>query len=167
MATGDPKSDAFHPEEVLRKCVQHIFYERAMFEVALTELHILGQGPPPSDPSTRGARNAWIEVYLLHCRVLTCFLCKPRQQDDLVAADYVPDWSVVELPATLNDSLRSLNKRMFHLSAYRANDVSLESDLELWTDFADTISGLWTRFCEQLEPDMLSLFEAVTEGDEV
>jgi len=64
--------------------------------------------------------SAWVEVLLLHSRVLADFFGKAGSRDDLLATHYSPDWDQESDDVIwLRDHVPAINKRVMHLTAYR------------------------------------------------
>jgi hypothetical protein len=158
----------FHSDSLLGKCVGDVLYEHDMFEVAIVELDVIARTKGAGDELDPRFQNAWVEVYLLHCRSLIYFLCCVRsRKDDLIASDFVEQWSAADLEAPLIDCLGSLNKRLFHLSTYRADRAQGEKDLAKWQNLADPLRVLWMRFCAGLSPNWIAYFETISRGDSI
>jgi hypothetical protein len=76
------------------------------------------------DPEQRDTpeRNAVIESYLLHLRnLIEFFRATELRSDDVVALQYVPNWTVGHHAPTLERAWVSLNKRLNHITTERLN----------------------------------------------
>jgi hypothetical protein len=75
-------------------------------------------GPMQSSADFVVLGNALLEDELLHVRNLDDFLgATTRQQDDVLATDYLPTWTPTRI--LTDDECRDANKRLFHLSLQR------------------------------------------------
>ena len=87
------------------------------------------------------ARNALVEAFALHVRVVSDFLYrpKPRYQSDAVAWDYVPDWQ----PPPMEPWLKKVNARIgpeiAHLS-YKRNTIPKEARNWHFLDIRDELA---------------------------
>jgi hypothetical protein len=99
--------------------------------------------------------NAHIESMLIHARCLVDFFWCERKKDDVVASDYISNWS----PKTdggqelewLEENLgRFIDKRVAHLTAYRCR-VPKEKDAQLVDEVRLKMETLVRRFAERLD----------------
>jgi len=138
--------------DVLKRMAIHIRYEKTMWDWAVEQL--------VSNTEHSVEHNALVEVFHLHTRALTEFFrCKP-QQDDVVASDYVQDWTPGGDMDFLFDALESINKRVGHISTYRLDERrSLSTDAARWSNNVHHLTLIWDRFARSLSADRCRWFE--------
>jgi hypothetical protein len=150
------QSDVQPTAEELPGLARHVAYEIAMANLGATTLLDLGQPRQEGDL----AWSAWVEILLLHSRVLTDFFHRPPHGDDLSASHYLPTWNPdSEDLVWLDGHVPEINKRVMHLTAYRDRQ---ESD---GRDVGDTIRRLNTTtidFLDRLSPDRRAWFPIAT-----
>jgi hypothetical protein len=153
MSSGTESSPT---EAELPGLARHVAYELAMANLGASRLLALGQPQENGDL----VWSAWVEILLLHCRVLTDFFCRLPTRDDLSALHYLPEWDRnSEDLAWLDGHVPEINKRVMHLTAYRDRQ---END---GRDVAETIRRLnlvMIRFLEGLPPDRREWFPIAT-----
>lgn len=114
---------------------QKVFYEFTMFKFLHNRLWLLAEESGAFLPgeivqagtsllATDDKREvfAQLESYLLHARVLRDFFFRaPKYPDDVVASDFLPEWSTYcpSLGTYLNGQELRLNKALAHLSTER------------------------------------------------
>lgn len=143
-------------EAELPGLARHVAYEIAMANLGASRLLALGQ------PQENGdfVWSAWVEVLLLHSRVLTDFFCRPPTRDDLSALHYLPGWDPnSEDLAWLDGHVPEINKRVMHLTAYRERR---ESDGRDVTETIRRLNVVMIRFLEALPPDRRGWFPIAT-----
>lgn len=111
----------------------HLHYEVAMLRGSIAEYSQrynanLNITTLPRNDAGRIACMAFFEVVLLHSRILDEFLVGPPRQDDVVAADYIPNWvppaprpldRVQQVAASALVVRSSINKQLAHFSLER------------------------------------------------
>lgn len=93
---------------------EHVEYEMRMLKAVAEELS--------SSTHTTWVYNALVESFAIHTRVLLDFFYKPRKyRDDVVAEDYVQNWSASCPPKTpdLTDATIRVDKEIVHLTYVR------------------------------------------------
>ena len=104
-------------DDELPLLARDITYEFAMATYAANILLALASPRGEGDLGWSG----WVEVLLLHSRVLTDFFHGGPNGDDVVAIHYDPNWNRdSEDVAWLQAHVPEINKRVMHLTAYRA-----------------------------------------------
>lgn len=147
-----------HGPETLEELAGHVLYERHMWNWAAHQLNDEVEGPMGQGPSPE--RNALIECYLLHLRNLIEFFRSPGQrEDDVVATDYLSEWSVGQHESTLSLAWEGLNKRLNHITTARADAASWSQVQSSWQAAHDAAVELWQAFEEQLDPTTLEWFQ--------
>lgn len=144
-----PRSD-----RELREASGHLFYELSMFELLAKVLatDLVGKGV---------LRNALLESFTIHARVLLDFLFdeKPRH-DDVVAADFFVDrdapahWRP-EMPAALSEVDRRVGKEVAHLT-YARLELTDESKRWHFRQIAAELHHLLTQFARSVDPSLLA-----------
>jgi hypothetical protein len=120
-----------HSREILDQMLDHLHYEIDM--INKTSVLIRSMGDDESDTF----RNAVLESFLVHVRILLEFLFhSDNHPDEVRADDYVPDW--IQHRNFSKDTKRffaklqrAVNARVSHLSIRRLTPE--ESDIE-WGD---------------------------------
>jgi hypothetical protein len=116
-------------------------------------------------------KNAHLHAMLIHARCLVDFFLCDREKDDVIASDYLPDWSASkdggpEL-AWLEEKLGVfIDKRVAHLTAYRRR-VPKEDDAQLLADIVERVQKVVTRFrfrLAQSDSEYAGLFRGPTAG---
>jgi hypothetical protein len=137
----------------LEKMAGHILYETRMLEWAIALL---------ADNFDESAEhNALVEVFLLHTRALTEFFAsQPKRNDDVVASDYIDNWSPGVDGTALERALMATHKRWGHISLYRLDEASLSNDINRWQENVEPVRRLWLRFFAALTPEQQAWFVA-------
>lgn len=147
-----------HGPEALKELAGHLLYEWRMWNWAAHQLNDGVDGPVGRGPSPE--RNALIECYLLHLRNLIEFFRSPGQwEDDVVATDYLSNWSVGQCESVLTSAWEGLNKRLNHITTARADAASWSGVQESWQAAHDAVAELWQAFERQLDPTTLEWFQ--------
>ncbi|MGE3316439.1 MAG: hypothetical protein AB7O26_15090 [Planctomycetaceae bacterium] len=151
MSTSIPKDS--------KDVAKRIKYELHMFDWLAKDLIAIvhGGAASPSNVQYSGTAisdeeaAALLESFLLHARVLYSFFCVPaKYQDDLIASDWVRQWS--PLPTPYLDSNRTrLNKALAHLSLKRA-EYEIQGKQWNITDIQSEIYPLIAKFKNELPP---------------
>ena len=154
----------------LERLMSEVAYEHEMFNMASTRISEvdakLEEALLASDRIRAGHlrldQNGWIEVFLTHQRNLTEFYLSAPRGDDVVAHHYVKSWTEVDG----GDSLQWLkadkgriNKRLHHLTAYRARvpaerptvyeiDFHMRTVFQLWAELLTQEQKRWFRLRE-------------------
>jgi hypothetical protein len=129
----------------LRQASRHLFYEAWMFSE-------LAQGLSKNAFSPDSTRNAALEAFAMHARVLLGVLYshKPRP-DDVIAEDYFDDLATWAVPKELPDPLKPVPPRVgaeiAHLS-YQRNEVT--PDAKKWR-FLEIDGAMKKRLVEFLK----------------
>jgi hypothetical protein len=157
-----PDERAPTPEE-LTKLAPHLVYERQMlyrslswcFDERMTAIH-----PESHEQLVDSVRrsNAYFEAAVIHARNLVYFFTATPSGDDVAACHYLRDWApdratVDELQA----AMRPLNKRAFHVTAYRVRVPKGTEDRDL-SEVWLLLDRLWNSFYEQLTADQRGWF---------
>ena len=146
-----------HGAAALEELAGHVLYERRMWNWAAQQLNEKVEGPVGRGPSPE--RNALIECYLLHLRNLIEFFRSPGQwEDDVVATDYLSEWSVGQHESALTSAWEGLNKRLNHITTARADAASWSHVQRSWQTAYDVVVELWQAFEERLDPKVLEWF---------
>jgi hypothetical protein len=116
------------------KVAKKVLYEIRMFNFLCDEPRLLSRESvtfQPGDVTLVGTgfdsvNEDWrtfalLESFLLHTRVLHDFFYKRREQDDVIASDFVPDWESRRLAKGeyLKDRKKRLDKAIAHLTLQR------------------------------------------------
>lgn len=135
----------FNPGE-LEQLLQHLAYERLMFE------HSLARWNATCDRAT-------LEAFLLHARNLRDFLFDTVEEHGrdaekvVIATDYVPDWSSDKgnhAYQVLWNTKQAMNAQLAHLSRRRA-DPEVQRKLDVEADnIAAAVDKAWGLFVEAL-----------------
>jgi len=143
-----PISPAASPDP--RLADPHLRYEIDMFRELLPILH----DPPPS----LAIRNALIESFLLHTRILINFLYPSGSHtDDIVPTTFSSNWSETRssTPPSLKRVREQANKRLAHLTTLRYKVEPSQRPWPLQTIVTDIGTAL-VRFAKQTPDDKLS-----------
>lgn len=98
------------------------------------------------------ARNALVEVLLLHQRNLVAFFGGGRWKDDVIAQDYAPSWSPKgQSWKWLEGRQRSVNKRLAHITAYRRR-VPKQVDAKEVREVRRHVMQVWAQFASHAAP---------------
>ncbi len=147
-----------HAPEVLEEIARHVLYEWRMWNWAARRLNESPSGAGACDLSPE--RNALIECYLLHLRnLIEFFRSSGQREDDVVAADYLSEWSVGQHESALTSAWDGLNKRLNHITTVRADAASWSQVESSWQEAHDVVVELWQTFEEQLDPTTLEWFQ--------
>lgn len=147
-----------HGPADLEKLAGHVLYEWRMWNWAAHQLNEIVEGPVGRGPSPE--RNALIECYLLHLRNLIEFLRSSGQwEDDVVATDYLSEWSVGQHERALTFAWEGLNKRLNHITTARGDATSWSQVQRSWQTAHDVVVQLWQTFEGQLDPTSLGWFQ--------
>jgi hypothetical protein len=123
----------------------HIAYEYAMAKHAWVRLVRLVQPGPPADLEW----SAWVEVLVLHSRVLADFFGLSPSRDDVVASHYVEDWDSNHPDVLwIRRYISPINKRVMHLTAYRLRrpgGTDMPSLSELVTRLDSVVGNFFVR----------------------
>jgi hypothetical protein len=124
----------------LKKASEHLLYEVRMLERATREI---------ADAQPCEAKNAWIESFLVHARLLAHFLGwnrrSPPKTDDVIVEDYqVTSWTSSSEPPAIATMREPINKRIVHLSYGRTHSPA---DGFAW-DFTGIANALLGRIAE-------------------
>lgn len=127
---------------------EHLRYECDMFSRAVGHLN---------QPDAPDNYVAWLEIYLLHARVLYDFLRSKPIKDDVVASHFAPEWngSEDEDVGWLGKELPDVDKRLVHLTLSRLTAPTLGYRQEL----PKRLSDAWKRFIERLPAERRAWFE--------
>ncbi len=148
---GIPLTSTCHSEETLKAMAGHVVYEQRMWDWARQVVDVT--------PITSPEHNASVEAFLLHSRVLAeFFTARNPKPDDVVAADYVSDWTADDDIRALDQAQKSIHKRLAHLSTLRLDDSV--QDQRVWSDNAIRMNRTWVRFLESLSPDRTVWFSS-------
>lgn len=103
--------------------------------------------------------NAFFEASVVHCRNLVDFFTGRPTRDDVGAVDYLPSWSVPQdIEDELDKAMFPLNKRVFHVTAYRERVAKGTHDRNLH-DVKDLLQRLWNLFLPALSGAQRNWFE--------
>ena len=133
---------------------QHLAFEVDSLHFSLARLAVLDEASPQPEPQEC---NAFIEGGYLHARNLVeCFLDDPYK-DDLVASDYVSDWSVAndggaELAWLRDEVAPVLHKRLAHLTLHR-HRVRQSDDIPIPAAVGAALDAVLDRFLGRLTPE--------------
>ena len=120
-----------------------VIYEYEMFLWAAEQLVSGASGP---------ARDAYVEVLLLHQRNLVEFLAPGRDRDDVIAQDYAPAWTPSGKSwGWLQDRQRPAHKRLAHITAYRRRVPKLVDAKEV-RESRLHIGKVWRQFASHAAP---------------
>lgn len=95
-----------------------------------------------------------LEAFFVHWRNLWYFFLEPRQRQDVIASDYVRNWSPQKPAPNLRDRIHAT---LAHISRSRISARALTSDDVRVT--RDHIANLWVEFDRALRPDEHSWFD--------
>lgn len=156
-------SEAPPTEEELPSLARDVVYELRMVLLAGGRLKALGM-PEGNEYEW----SAWVEVLLVHSRVLADFFGKPPAGDDLSADAYASSWDRNSDDIRwLRGHVPAINKRVMHLTAYRhrAREVVDAPDVG---ELVGRVTRTFVAFLAQLPPDRRKWFpiEIVEHSDE-
>lgn len=147
-----------HSRDVLEKSAGHVLYEWRMLNWAAKRLNETGEETDLTGPSPE--RNSIIECHLLHLRNLVEFFSSPRPRvDDIVAVDYLSQWSVGDRANVLSSAWDGVNKRISHVTTARVDTNSWLRVQSSWQAAHNTVVELWRQFQEQLDPSIREWFQ--------
>lgn len=143
-------------------------YEYRMVWTAVDAIWDVENRPRPWDSSALLALNVWVECLLLHTRSIAEFFNSKRKgPDDVIASDYVRDWTRwdggVDLE-WLNDMTTGTNKRTAHITAHRVR-VPKEDDGRGIDDVRQHVNGVWDRFRPRLTLEQDGWFQIYDPGE--
>lgn len=151
MAGGDnlPIDESSPRNDELPLLAQDVLYEIGMFRLSVARLY---QGKD---------HDAWVEVLGVHTRNLISFFRSRRSKDDVIASDYVSGWNAETDGGKdlewLAAGWESMNKRLFHLTAYRRR-VPKVDDSRLVVDSDSHMSAILQRFFARLPNERRAWF---------
>jgi hypothetical protein len=158
-------------DEELRKAAWHLFYEIEMLLAASRFLQAL---PDPQTPREKLIRNAVVESFTVHLRVLIMFFYSERRYlDDVLAEEFMlkGEWTKLrgEKPAQLAEAELRMGKEVAHLTTSRYSDDESDSPNKIWptAELVSELLGLLKTFLKHASearidpriPDIVSWYE--------
>ncbi len=116
-----------------------------------------------TDLSDQSIENSWAGMAtLVHYRCLLAFFNKKerkgKQDDDVLAVDYLPTWKNEETPEWIKAQQMQCNKMLSHLSYSRLKRA--ESDDHFWNvNLIRHTEKAWRCFIQQLPSERRTWFE--------
>jgi hypothetical protein len=148
-----PDADDPPTEDELPSLARDVTYEFRMAHLAATKLRRLGS-PTIEDLEW----SAWVEVLLLHSRVLADFFGSAGSRDDLSAIHYSPNWDPESDDVTwLREHIPAINKRVMHLTAYRHRERDRVDAPEV-DELILRLARVFAAFVDGLSPERRSWF---------
>ena len=133
------------------ECSKHLLYEIEMFYYAGKWLC------DPTNGDDALLKNAVLESFLIHTRLLYNFFYGNRFKDDVIAEDLLSD-GPTEKPPLLEHIQEPINKRVAHLAESRT-DVNADDDtwpISKIIESMDSVLGscTWKAMCEGFVEDV-------------
>jgi hypothetical protein len=148
----------------LKDAAHHITYELVMMDETLNwcaeHLQISNTADGEVSADAKRKSNAYLESCVVHCRNLVGFFAGKRSRGAVLARDFISDWTPDKTEIRrLQSAMEAHDKRVFHVTAYRAGVDEGVHERPLF-EIRNEIHSMWLGWFKHLSDEQREWFNS-------